>query len=216
MKNIDRYSIIVKRGASMTVIMGCKKSNKIYLGADNRTSTIDNQVIRDNEKKIVVVNNHVAVAFSGVSDIQHIFEKQISDLEDRDTYVVEDVIKHLKRTYWLLKLFSFRKNIKQKLCVGSRFIIAGKNRENEYCLYIMSYVNGKLEKPKLVESFMFPPSDVSPKDCYDYYARNVYSHKDFIQKTVKDISRMSKLVSSSGDMWVYDMITDKSVLEHFF
>ena len=39
----------------MTVIMGCKKSNKIYLGADNRISTVDNQFIRDYEKKIVVV-----------------------------------------------------------------------------------------------------------------------------------------------------------------
>lgn len=199
----------------MTVIMGCKKSNKIYLGADNRISTVDNQFVRDNEKKIVVVNNHVAVAFSGVNDTQHIFEKQIKDLEDRYNYTVEDVIDCLNRTYWFLKIFSFRKNIRQKLSVGSRFIIAGKNRKKEYRLYIMSYINRKLEKPELVDSFMFPPSDVSAKECYDYYVKNVYSHKDFIQRTVKDISRMSKLVSPSGDMWVYDMNTNSSSMVHF-
>ena len=59
----------------MTVIMGYKTLNKIYLGADNRTSTIDDITIRDDANKIVVVNDNVAVAFSGYGGTQKIFEK---------------------------------------------------------------------------------------------------------------------------------------------
>lgn len=36
-----------------------------------------------------------------------------------------------------------------------------------------------------------------------------------MQRTIKDIAKISKVISPTGDIWIYDMITGKSNLEHF-
>lgn len=199
----------------MTVIMGYKTLNKIYLGADNRTSTIDDITIRDDANKIVVVNDNVAVAFSGYGGTQKIFEKVTKDIKNNQDYRVEDALRNLKMIYWIYKFLWYRKASKDALTYGSRFIVAGKNRKDEYCMYIMSILHGKLEKPSLTDRILIPPSDASAKECVDAYATNFYSYNNFIQRTVKDIAKISKLVSSSGDIWTCDMTTGISTLEHF-
>lgn len=56
----------------MSVILGYKTEDKIYLAADNRTSTIDDIPIHDNVNKIVIVNNNVAIACAGYGGVQNI------------------------------------------------------------------------------------------------------------------------------------------------
>jgi len=198
----------------MTVIMGYKTPNKIYLGADNRTSTVDNTPIRDDINKIVTINDNVAVAFSGYHGTQIMFENMTKN--NSKDFRVEDALCCIKIIYWICKISWYKKYTKNILQYGSRFIIAGKNRKDEYCIYTMSILNGKLEKPSLTDRFMFPPDDVDAKVCVNIYAVNATNyHSDFIQKTVKDIAKISKLVSSSGDIWTYDLNTDTSNSEHF-
>lgn len=198
----------------MTVIMGYKTPKKIYLGADNRTSTVEDAPIRDDVNKIVVVNNNVAVAFAGYHGTQIMFENMTKN-SDKD-FRVEDAMHCIKIIYWICKIPWYKKYAKNIIQYGSRFIVAGKNRKDEYCMYTVSILNGKLEKPSLTERFLFPPSDASAKECWDLFAKNVTcSHTDFVQKTVKDVAKISNLVSMSGDVWIYDMIENKSTLEHF-
>ena len=48
------------------------------------------------------------------------------------------------------------------------------------------------------------------------YCENIKKYpNNFIQKTIKDISKINKYVSSSGDVWIYDIATGKSTSEHF-
>ncbi len=200
----------------MTVIMGYKTPNKIYLGADNRTSTVDDTPIRDDVNKIVVVNNNVAVAFSGYGGTQTIFESMTNKIRRDEDFRVEDAFRLLTIIYWIYKLLWYTKASKNAFSFGSRFIIAGKNRKDEYCMYTMSILRGKLEKPSLTDRFLFPPYDVSPKVCWDIYKKNVInSYSDFMQRTVKEIASISKVVSPSGDIWIYDLSTDISITEHF-
>lgn len=200
----------------MTVIMGCKTPNKIYLGADNRTSTIDDVTIRDNDNKIVVVNDNVTVAFAGYGGTQRLFEHIMENSKKRELYRVEAVLSQLKMIYWFYKLTKHKKASEDALALGSRFIIAGKNRKDECCMYIMSILHGKLEKPSMTDKFLFPPSDASAKECWGCFVKNLtYSKDDFIQKTVKDVAKMSKVVSSSGDIWIHDIITGESIKKHF-
>lgn len=73
-----------------------------------------------------------------------------------------------------------------------------------------------MEKPFLKEWFIFPPYGVDIKESCNIYLKNVIEcPNDFIQRTVKDVARISKYVSHSGDIWTYDMITGKSTTEHF-
>ncbi len=201
---------------AMSVILGYKTEDKIYLGADNRTVTLEEVLSRDDVKKIVAVNNNVAVAFAGYNKSQMLFEKMITNVTDKSNFYVEDALRYIKLIHWLFKLFWYRNIGKEGRTLSSRFIIAGKNRKGKPCLYITSILNGKLEKPSLTDRFIFPPSDADAKTCCDIYAINALNHRsNFIQRTIKDISKISKLISPTGDIWVYDIVTDKSILEHF-
>lgn len=200
----------------MSVIMGYKTENKIYLGADNRVSTQEDIPIRDNENKIVVVNNNVAVAFAGYGGTQTLFENIIKKNNNNKDFRVEDALLYIKIIYWFCKIPWYKKYTKNILKFGSRFIVAGKNKKDECCMYTVSFLHGKLEKPLLTDRFIFPPSDVSAKVCCNIYATNALNyHGDFMQRTIKDIAKISKIISPSGDIWTYDKITDKSTLEHF-
>lgn len=198
----------------MTVIMGHKTANKMYLGADNRVCTTEDEFIRDDDDKIVVVNKNVAVAFSGNAGMQLLFRMIIKN--KKEDIRVEDVLKYLKTVYRISKILYLRKKYRVALNCASRFIIAGKNRADEYCMYTVSIVNRKLEKPHLVDGFMFPPSDADAKQCFEIYNKHIKtSDPNFIQNIIKDISKISKVISSSGDIWTYDITTGESSLEHF-
>lgn len=200
----------------MSVILGYKTEDKIYLGADNRTVTLEEILSRDNVKKIVAVSDNVAVAFAGYTKTQILFEKITSKMAGKSDFYVEDALRYIKLIYWLFKLFRHRNIGKEGLTISSRFIIAGKNRKGKPCLYIASILNGKLEKPSLTDRFIFPPSDANAKICWDIYAINALNHhNDFIQRTIKDISKISKLISPSGDIWIYDIASGKSTVQHF-
>ena len=200
----------------MSVILGYMAEDKIYLGADNRTVKLDETISRDDVNKIVAVNNNVAVAFAGYNKSQMLFERMITNLSDKNEFYVEDALRYIKLIHWLFKLFWYRKIGKEGRVLSSRFIVAGKNKNGKACLYTASILNGKLEKPSLTNRIIFPPSDADVKTCCDIYAINsINYHSDFIQRTIKDISKISKLISSTGDIWVYDITTDKSTLKHF-
>lgn len=198
----------------MTVIMGHKTANKMYLGADNRVCTPDDEFIRDDDNKIVVINDRVAVAFAGYGGVKTIFENMIKN-NTKEIYV-EDVIHILKFMYWTLKIMKNKNASKNAFHYGARFIIAGKSKKSEYCIYTMSILNGKIEKPSMVNSFMFPPSDANIKECCEIYSKYAKaSEPNFIQSTIKDISKISKIISPSGDIWTYDIATGESSLKHF-
>ena len=65
----------------MSVIMGIKTNNIVILGADKRLSTYQNQFVSDENDKILVVNNHLALACAGNKAIQTALEIDINKLE---------------------------------------------------------------------------------------------------------------------------------------
>ncbi len=200
----------------MSVIMAYKAKDKLYLGADNRVCTQEDIPVRDDINKIIAVNNNVAVAFAGYYKNQIIFEMVTSKFRNDTKYRVENALCSLKIIYWYYRVHRNQKYAKDALSVNSSFIVAGKNKKGEHCIYAVSYINGKLEKPTLTDMILFPPSDISEKVCYDAYIKNTnYYYSDFVQATVKDIAKVSKIVSPSGDIWTYDFATNISDMKHF-
>ena len=198
----------------MSVIMGYKAKDKIYLAADNKLSTPEGEIICDNEKKIIVVNNNLAVAFAGYYKNQILFEQGIKLAQSDKELTVEDVLAHLRIMYLSFELNRNKEYAKEALGVDSSFIVVGKSKNNECCMYAMSYLNGKLEKPTLTDAVLFPPSDLDMTTCAYIYAKNIkYHYDDFIQRTVKEISKESNVVSPSGDIWIYDFATDMFVVK---
>jgi hypothetical protein len=198
----------------MSVIMGYKTEDKLYLAADNRLSEKDGTFFCDNERKIVEINNHLAVAFAGNAGIQALFEDFVKGLKNADDFKIEDVLLNINAMILSLRIRKeeWAVNI---LNSSSYFIIAGKDKNNEKCIYAVSYVNGKLGSKK-TEMILFPPSGLDMQICGEIYVRNIHLfHQNFLQKTIKEISDVCNTVSHSGDVWIYDFVTDNSKLEHF-
>lgn len=59
----------------MSVILAYQSKDKIYLAADNRLSERDGTFVGDNNSKIIVINNNLAIAFAGNAGIQVLFEE---------------------------------------------------------------------------------------------------------------------------------------------
>lgn len=200
----------------MSVIMAYKTKDKIYLGADNRTVREDDVISRNNVNKIVVVNNDVAVAFAGCYKSQMLFNFVIKRMKNVSDFRAEDALKAIRWVYRLCKLLRFNTFSKEILSIGSQFLVVGKNKKNECCIYMTLISEGKLRKPLLKEWFIFPPCGADMDVCSNILKTNVakYSNKS-IQKTIKEIAKNNKYISSSGDIWIYDMKSGKSSSEHF-
>ena len=131
----------------MSVIMGYKAKDKIYLAADNKLSTPEGEIICDNEKKIIVVNNNLAVAFAGYYKNQILFEQGIKLAQSDKELTVEDVLAHLRIMYLSFELNRNKEYAKEALGVDSSFIVVGKSKNNEKIvriiwLFLVKNING--------------------------------------------------------------------------
>lgn len=206
----------IKEVDVMSVIMAYKTDDKIYLGADNRTVSVAETIHKDNVSKISVINDNVAIAFAGCNKFQMVFEFLLKYEKDITKLRVEDILRLNKKTYRFCKILWFRKFSKEILSLGSQIIVTGKNRKDEGCLYIAAISNRKFIKPLKKEWFIFPPYGIDMERGCNIYCENIKKYpNNFIQKTIKDISKINKYVSSSGDIWTYDIHNGESILKHF-
>lgn len=198
----------------MSVIMGIKTNNVVILGADKRLSTYNNEVVSDDSDKILVVNNHLAMTFAGNAAIQMAIGIDIDRLEiDKQSLYVEDAIDILCSLFERLK----RAKAKTILSTSSCVIIGGLSKDKSLKLLAFSYVHGELSWSEVKgNQILFPPNDVSMKKCAEIFIGNFYSHeKNAIEKTVQDVSKISKVVSECGNKWTYDSRTHLSEKRDF-
>lgn len=200
----------------MSVILGYKSEDKIYLGADNRTVTTEDAFLRDNVRKILAINNDVAVAFAGCYKSQMLFEMKMKRFKNNMDFRVEDALKCIKWIYKFCKVLWFKNFSKEILSIGSQFIVAGKNKKGDCCIYVVIISKGKLIKPLLKEWFIFPPYGADMDECCNIYIKNITKYPNsFVQRTIKNIAKNNKYISSSGDIWTYDIKLGRSSIEHF-
>lgn len=81
--------------------IGYKDADKIYLAADNRLSTSDEEFISDDAKKIVVINDGLAVACSGNYAAQVMLKNGINSIKSKKTQDLrmEDILIHIDAMY---------------------------------------------------------------------------------------------------------------------
>ena len=198
----------------MSTIMGIKTNNVVILGADKRLSTYEGKLISDDGDKILIINNHLAMACAGNAAIQKAIEIDTDKLEtDKNLLYVEDV------TDVICGLFKKLEDAKAKTVLShtSYVIVGGLNRNKEIKLLAFSYVDGKLQWSEVREDkIIFPPTDVHMKKCAEIFVENFAFHTDkMIEKTVADISELSNVVSRCGNKWVYDNRSKQSEKKYF-
>ncbi|MBQ6995619.1 MAG: hypothetical protein IJN64_14200 [Lachnospiraceae bacterium] len=198
----------------MSTIMGIKTNNIVILGADKRVSTYEGKVISDDSDKILVINNHLAMACAGNAAIQKAIEIDTEKLEKTmNSLYVEDAIDVI------CNLFKKLEDAKAKTILShtSYVIVGGLNQNKEIKLLAFSYVHGKLQWSEVKEDkIIFPPTDVSMQRCAEIFVENYRLHtENMIEKTVADISAISNVVSECGNKWIYDNRTKLSEKRDF-
>ena len=194
--------------------MGIKTNNIVILGADKRLSTYKNKKISDDNDKILVVNNHLAMTCAGNAAIQKAIETDIDKLNtNKELIFVEDVLELIENLYSNLK----KAKVNCMLSRSSYVIIGGLNRKREMKLISVSFVDGKLHWNEIVEDKMiYPPCDVSMKKTAEIFVKNFATYPEMvIEKTVADISKISAVVSKNGNKWIYDNRSKMSEKKYF-
>ncbi len=187
----------------MSVILGKKTENIVILAADKRLmNLIKGEVVSDDANKLIIVNEHLAIACAGNAAIQKAIEFEVDRLVSKEQLFVEDIIELISEFYDRIK----SKNAKTLLSASAFFIIGGLNRKNDIDLISGSYSKQQLMFSKEIEEMaLYPPSDVEMKTCAEVYINNLYNYSEiFIEKTIKEISQLSTVVSKCGDKWIYD------------
>ncbi len=63
---------------------------------------------------------------------------------------------------------------------------------------------------------LYHPADTRQDDCNKIFAKNYQLHHgNFCERTVREISAISRIVSSTGNKWVYDISSKKGVMYDF-
>lgn len=198
----------------MSTIMGIKTNNIVILGADKRLSTYEGKVISDDNDKILVINDHLAIACAGNAAVQKAIETDIDNLcIEKDLLYVEDAIDVICNLFKKLE----DANVKIVLSHSSCLIVGGLNRNKEIKLLAVSYIHEKLQWLEVKENkIIFPPNDVSMQRCAEIFVENYKLHtENMIEKTVSDISSISIFVSKCGNKWIYDNRTKLSEKRDF-
>lgn len=194
----------------MSVILGYKAKEKIYLAADNRVTNKKDGSFSDRYTKLIVLNDCLAMVCSGCRFAQDRFIDYIKN-KNISKWTIEDTKFNLKILCDSLNIFN---NVDINN-MGAYFIVAGLDAHKEIILWSASWNHGKYSGSS-VEFALYPPEDVDMQTCCNIYILNLHEHFSvFMEKTIKEISERSKMVSRSGDIWIYDAITNTSTLEHF-
>lgn len=196
----------------MSIILGYKSESQIYLAADNRVTNKENNSYSDNNCKLVILNDNLAVACAGSFYIQTRFQDIVSN-KNTSKWTVEDVAFQFDVMCASLLILN-NKNMNR---LGGYFIIGGLDRHDKSSLWSASWNNKKFMCGEVEgNAMLFPPEDVDMQTCCNIYVRNYNEYSwGFMQKTIKEISRLGTGVSLSGDVWTYDFKKNQSNIEHF-
>lgn len=94
-------------------------------------------------------------------------------------------------------------------------LIAGIGRDgNAHLVNAGKFKDGFSAKD--VPMALYHPADTKQNDCNQIFVNNYkLHHEDFCERTVKEISAISKIVSPTGNKWVYNILSKTGVMYDF-
>ena len=193
----------------MSVIFGCVTNEEVCLVADNRITDQNGKVISDDDIKIEIVNNNVAVAFAGNGGAQLFFKQGYKKIQDYENWFVNDLVVNI---YSMCKSLinmdiEWAKSIANS---NACFLVAGKTTDKKVKLFAVTLRKKQIDA-KEVQIMLFQPADCEFKRCANILGQNIKKYpNNFAKYTIREISKISSLVSESGNMWAFNTKKDKS------
>lgn len=195
----------------MSVIFGIVDQGNIIIAGDKRLSSKEGNIISDDGQKVVAINDRLAIATAGNAAIEKAILTDIEKGYDGVNMTTDDLIDIIK---------DFYKRVLETNCVSIYMLpfyclIAGIGRDGKAHL-----VNaGKFKdgfSAKDAPMALYHPADTEQNDCNQIFVENYKLHHDvFCERTVQEISAISKIVSPTGNKWVYDIFSKRGTMYDF-
>lgn len=193
----------------MSVVFGFVDKNKVYLVSDNRITDINGNFISDEDVKIVAVNDKAAVAFAGNYGAQEFFLRCYKERSRYQKWFVNE----LAGNVWSMCDALVKMDTDWSRAIADSvayFLVAGKTKDNKPKLFAITLEKRHIDLQE-VQMMLFHPKDCEFMDCVNILCKNIKLYSDdFAKHTIADISKLSSLVSDSGNMWIYDIKKDES------
>lgn len=195
----------------MSVIFGIKENNRIIIAGDKRGSSVDGKMLSDNLDKVLMINSHLAFSSAGNAAIETAISMDIKKAENKDSMTTDDLLDVIKAFYKRV----IDTNCNSILALPFYFLIAGRGRICNSSLISGGNIRGVLDA-KEVPMALYPPADAKMDECCECFAKNYkLNNPEFAERTIKEISTISSLVSPTGDKWVYNIMTGTGSLFSF-
>lgn len=196
----------------MSVIFGIHEADRIIIVTDNRTTNKDEEIVSDASKKIYPIHSGLCIAMAGHRILSEQVKRFIARhiIETHKILTTDDISMLITRFFDELSILE-----KKVLPLSFSCVYGGLNCDGKASLIFGSYNN---ENDKYIcreeaHYSIISPADTTPKHCYGALAINcVQMKKNYPEIILHEIASQSKLVSSSGDMWVFDIPTQKGTL----
>ncbi len=189
----------------MSVIFGIVENNSIIIAGDRRASSVDGVFISDDEQKVTEINEHLGIATAGNVAIEKAVLKNVDDREDKDCMVIDDLVKSIREFYDKV----IANQCDSIFNLPFYCLIAGEGSDGKgYLINAGRFKNGFAAKEDPIA--LYPPNDLDQDTCNQIFARNYkLFHAQFCERTVRDVSGLSKTVSSIGNKWIYSCVSKK-------
>ncbi len=193
----------------MSVVFSYIDKNKVYLAADNRKTDADGNFVSDDDVKIAVVNNNAAVAFAGNCGAQSFFMNCYKEMRGYENWFVNELASNIvSMCDAIIKMdIGWARQIADSIAY---FLVAGKTVGGEIKLFAITLKKRKIEV-KDVQMMLYQPIDCGFEECANILCKNIKQYpNDFSKRTIHEISKISRVVSDSGNMWSFDIQKDES------
>lgn len=195
----------------MSVIFGLKIDDTLILAGDKRGSTKGGQLLTDELNKVIPINKALCIATAGNHAIEQAILSDLHKKENLDNLCVEDILDTIHEFY-------IRVAKTGAASIGMlpfSFIVAGTKRNGTPDLVAGQNKKGVVDY-KSVPAILFHPSDCSAERCNTILASNLrFNRSIFVEQTVLDIARISEVVSTTGDKWIYNIEAKEGALSSF-
>lgn len=195
----------------MSVIFGIIDQEKIIIAGDKRISSIGGNFISDDGQKVFAINERLAIAIAGNVAIEKAILTDIEKNCNVSNITTDDLVEIINNFYKRV----LENNCDSIYMLSFYCLIAGMGRDRKpHLVNARKFKNGFSAKD--VPMALYHPADTKQDDCNQIFAKNYkLHHGDFCERTVQEISVISKIVSPTGNKWEYNILSKVGVMYDF-
>ncbi|MDD2980307.1 MAG: hypothetical protein PHN80_10070 [Hespellia sp.] len=195
----------------MSVILGMVEADKIVIAGDMRASTKEGKMISDESAKVNVINTGLAMASAGSLAIENAIMMDVNSQSGKENMTTDRLVELIGNFY--------KRVVENKIdgiyALPFYCLIAGKGKDSRpHLINAGKFKNGFGAQD--VPMALYYPIDVEQDKCNQIFAANYRTcQTEFCERTIRQISEISNVVSPTGSKWEYDILKGKGQLITF-